>query len=141
MELEADRYEYTLAGSATFEETFRRIRLLQRAASRGCDVLRTLHLQGKALPVNFPAFVLEQETRLDSFVRHRIEVAAKQRSGPFDSHPSDGERLLVARQAAHPGLVRLRGPATDLPSNFPALAAYFTSLHYAEWLRLPDDEV
>ncbi len=141
MELEADRFEHTLAGSATFEETFRRMRLLERAAARSYEVLRTLHAQGKTLPANFPAFVLEQETRLDSYVRHRIETAAaKKRSGLFDSHPSDAERLRFAREAAHPGLVRLPGPATDLLSNFPALAAYFTSLHYSELLRLADGE-
>jgi Zn-dependent protease with chaperone function len=141
MELEADRFEYTLAGSTAFEETFRQMRFLQRAANRTYEVLRTMHGQGKALPVNFPAFVLEQETRLDSYVRSRIEAkAAKTRSGFFDSHPSDAERLRFAREAAHPGLVRLPGPATQLLSNFPALAAYFTSLHYAELLRLPDDQ-
>ncbi len=139
MELEADRFEYTLAGSATFEETFRRMRLLERATARTYEVLCSWHIQGKTLPVNFPAFVLEQEARLDSYVRHRIEAAAAtKRSGFFDSHPSDAERLRFAREAAHPGLVRLPGPATDLLSNFPALAAYFTSVHYAESLRPAD---
>ena len=141
MELEADRFEYTLAGSAAFEETFRQMRFLQRAANRTYEVVRTMYGQSKMLPVNFPAFVLEQETRLDSYVRSRIEAtAAKTRSGLFDSHPSDAERLRFAREAALPGLVRLPGPATQLLSNFPALAAYFTSLHYAELLRPPDDQ-
>ncbi len=140
MELEADRYEYTLAGSAPFEQTFRQMRFLERAASRTYEVLRTMYAQGKTLPVNFPAFVLEQQTRLDSYVRSRIEAAAaKKRSGLFDSHPSDAERLRFAREAAHPGLVRLPGPATQLLSNFPALAAYFTSRHYAELLRRAGD--
>jgi Zn-dependent protease with chaperone function len=141
MELEADRFEYTLAGSAAFEGTFRQMRFLNRAASRSYEVLRTMYAQGKTLPVNFPAFVLEQQTRLDSYVRSRIETAAAgKRSGLFDSHPSDAERLRFAREAAYPGLVRLAGPATQLLSNFPALAAYYTSLHYAELLRLPHDE-
>jgi hypothetical protein len=96
---------------------------------------------GKTLPVNFPAFVLEQETRLDCYVRSRIEAAAaKGRCGLFDSHPSDAERLRFAREAALPGLVRLPGPVTQLLSNFPALAASFASLHYAQLLRLPDGE-
>jgi len=138
MELEADRYEYTLAGSAVFEETFRQLRFLQRAENRTYEVLRTMYGSGKTLPVNFPAFVLEQEARLDSYVRIRIEAAAaKTRSGLFDSHPSDAERLRFAREAALPGLVRLPGPATQLLSNFPALAAYYTSVHYAELLRRP----
>jgi len=141
MEFEADRFEYTLAGSATFAETFRQMRFLERATSRTYEVLRTWHAQGKALPVNFPAFVLEQETRLDSYVRSRIEAAAaNKRSGLFDSHPSDAERLRFARETAHPGLVRLPGPGTQLLSNFPALTAYFTFLHYAKLLRLPDDQ-
>jgi Zn-dependent protease with chaperone function len=140
MELEADRCEYTLAGSAAFEETFRQMRLLDRAANRTYEVLRTWYVQGKTLPVNFPAFVLEQETRLDSYVRTRIEAAAeKKRSGLFDTHPSDAERLRFARETARPGLVTLPGPATQLLSNFPALAAYFTSLHYAQLLHQPDD--
>ncbi len=108
----------------------------QRSFSAQSLIARTLYAQGKTLPVNFPAFVLEQATRLDSYVRSRIEVAAaKKRSGLFDSHPSDAERLRFAREAAHPGLVRVPGPATDLLSNFPTLAAHFTSLHYAELLR------
>ncbi len=82
-----------------------------------------------------------QGSRLDSYIRIRIEAAAaRKRSGLFDSHPSDSERLWFAREAALPGLVRLPGPATQLLSNFPALAAYFSSRHCAELLRVPDEE-
>src|SRR5947208_17071057 len=96
--------------------------------------------QGNMIPGIFPAFVLEQETRLDSYVRSRIEAtAAKTRSGLFDGHPSDAERLRFAREAALPGLVWLPCPSTQLLRNFPALAAYFTSLHYCGLLRPPDD--
>jgi hypothetical protein len=82
--------------------------------------------------------VLDQMTRLDSYVRSRIEAAlVKEHSKAFASHPSDGERLRLAREARAPGLVDLPGSATDLLGNFAALAVQVTTLHYAEDLRLP----
>lgn len=138
MEFDADRCQFTVAGSPAFESAFRRMRFLERATSRAYEVLRSLFHQGKILPPNFPAFVLEQETRLDSYVRSRIEAAmATQRRKLFDSHPPDGERVPLARQAAAPGLVQLPGQASELLGNFAALATQITALHYAEDLHLP----
>lgn len=127
-----------LAGSAAFESTFRRMRYLERARNRAYELLRARPAEGKLLPANLPAFVLEQEKQLGTYVRSRIDAAlAKRRTAPFDSHPADGGRLRLAHEALAPGLVRLPGASTDLLGDFDALATQATTLHYAEDLRLP----
>ena len=138
MEFDADRYEYTVAGSSAFEATLRQIRFLGRARNRAYELLNAWYQDGKTLPANFPAFVLEQEARLDAYVRSRLAAAmAKERTRFFDSHPSDCERLRLGREAAAPGLVQLPGLAKDLLGNFSALAAQVTIRHYSEDLRWP----
>jgi Zn-dependent protease with chaperone function len=138
MEYDADQYEIHLAGSDTFASTAQRLVLLDRARQRAYEVLRTLWQRDHRLPDHFPAFLLHQETRLDSYVRARTENAMRSgRTGLLDTHPSFADRLARARTANAPGVFHDTGPATTLFADFDAVARQVTFLHYTEDLRLP----
>ena len=61
------------------------------------------------------------------------------RTGIFDTHPSDGDRIRRARPAGEPGVFRLDLPASVLFSHFEVVSKQVTHLHYAEDLGLDFD--
>jgi hypothetical protein len=61
------------------------------------------------------------------------------RTGIFDTHPSDGDRIRKARRAGEPGVFHLDYPATVLFSNFEIVAKQVTQVHYADDLGLRVD--
>jgi hypothetical protein len=92
------------------------------------------------LPENFPAYLTHQETRLPAEVRTKIEdTAGLARTGWFDTHPSDGDRIRKMRLADEPGVFHLEVPATVLFANFEVVAKQVTMLHYHDDLRLGCD--
>jgi hypothetical protein len=58
-------------------------------------------------------------------------------SGVFDTHPSQGDRIRVARRAGEPGVFGCELPATALFNNFEVPAKQVTLLHYADDLGIP----
>jgi hypothetical protein len=58
-------------------------------------------------------------------------------TGVFDTHPSNGDRIRRARQAANPGAFDLDAPASVLFSNFEVPSKQVTLLHYEDDLGLP----
>ena len=58
-------------------------------------------------------------------------------TGPFDTHPSNGDRIRAARRAADPGIFRCDLPATMLFNNFDVPARQVTILHYDDDLGIP----
>jgi hypothetical protein len=54
------------------------------------------------------------------------------RTGLFDTHPSDGDRIRRARQAGDPGVFHLELPASVLFSRFDIVCKQVTHLHYKE---------
>jgi hypothetical protein len=58
-------------------------------------------------------------------------------TGLFDTHPSNGDRIRLARQMGEPGVFHVEAPAACLFSNFEVVAKQVTLLHYADDLGLP----
>lgn len=137
MEYDADGYEIKLAGSATFETSVKRLRVLAEALGRSYKDMRTTWNKSRRLPDDFPAFLLQQETALPPALRTRIEdTVGLATTGLFDTHPSDGDRIRRARQAGEPGMFHLDQPATVLFANFDAVAKQVTLLHYTDDIGL-----
>jgi len=138
MEYDADSYEIKLAGSAVFETTVRRLAILGEALGKAYKEMRTTWNMSRRLPDNFPAYLMRQEGTIPIAIRDRIQdTLGLAHTGLFDTHPSDGDRIRRARQAAEPGVFHPDLPASVLFSNFEGASRQITLLHYAEDLGIP----
>jgi hypothetical protein len=102
--------------------------------------VRTSWNLNRRLPDNLPAFLVRAEAQIPPAVREKIQDAmGLARTGIFDTHPSDGDRIRCARRAGEPGVFHLDVPASVLFSNFEVVSRQVTQLHYAEDLGLDFD--
>jgi Zn-dependent protease with chaperone function len=140
MEYDADSYEIKLAGSDTFEATARKIAVLNRVLEITYNQMATAWNTRHQLPANFPAHLVLQLAKTTPAQRTKIEdTMGLSKTGLFDTHPSDGDRIRRARQANEPGVFRLDLPATVLFSNFDVVAEQVTELHYTDDMDLDLD--
>lgn len=140
MEYDADSYEIKLAGSEAFESTARKFALYGESLGHAYKEMKRSWNSSHHLPDNLPAFFVQKEGELSFATREKVdgELGLK-RTGLFDTHPSDADRIREARKAADPGLFQLERPATELFANFAVPARIVTLLHYQEDLGLPVD--
>ena len=138
MEYDADSYEIKLAGSEVFETTTRKMHTLGHSLELAYKNMRVSWNQNRALPENFPAYLLRTDSAVAPTQRQRIEdTMGLGATGVFDTHPSRGDRIRRARRAAQPGVFHLDGPARSLFSNFAVPARQVTLLHYEDDLGIP----
>ena len=78
----------------------------------------------------------DTELRDDALTRLE-DTMGLEKSGLFDTHPSNGDRIRAARLAGEPGVFRCDLPATMLFANFEVPAKQVTVLHYADDLEIP----
>jgi len=137
MEYDADRYEARVAGSGQFEETARQLLMLgvgQQVAMNDLDTF----WQEKKLPDNFPQLVTVNAEMLDDETREKIwsdRVSAK--TGWFDTHPSDADRIKNANKDTEPGIVHVDLPAEALFDNYEAESRTVTREAYGYMLGVP----
>lgn len=137
MEYDADSYEIKLAGSEMFESTTRRMHLFGKALELAYKSMRVSWNLNRNLPENFPAFLLQTEAALPPSQRQQLEdTMGLAPTGWFDTHPSKGDRIRRARQAAEAGVFHLDGPASVLFSKFEIPAKQVTLLHYTDDLGI-----
>ena len=138
MEYDADSYEIKLAGSATFESVLVRFHILGEALNRSYKSIRTSWNLNRRLPDDLPAYLVKQDQELPVETREQIEnVLGLAKTGIFDTHPCDADRIRCARQMNEPGIFNSDLPAAALFSNFQILATQVTQLHYTDDLGLP----
>jgi Zn-dependent protease with chaperone function len=130
MEFDADSYEIKITGSETFGQTSSRMREMNVGAQFGYADLRSSLRTGK-LPSHLPAFVVQRTSCVPRDVLDQVRDTADERTGMFDTHPCDADRIRAALKAAAPGVMAGGdGPATALFRNFEALSAAATRHHY-----------
>lgn len=132
MEFDADRYQARMVGTETFTETFARVReLCLGEQGAGYDVMQSW--QARRLPDNFPKLVIANVAQLspDALVQARL-VQATARTGLFDTHPADKDRIARAQRETGVPVFRLDGPATDLFRDFDSLARAVSIARYRE---------
>jgi Zn-dependent protease with chaperone function len=140
MEYDADSYEIKVAGSAAFEATVRRLRVLEAGLKNAYKEMRMTWNLSRRLPDNFPAYLVHHEAQLLAPLRQKIDDSlGLVKTGLFDTHPSDGDRIRCARQADDPGIFHLDLPASVLFVNFEVVSKQITHLHYADDLQIPVD--
>jgi Zn-dependent protease with chaperone function len=137
MEYDADSYAIKVAGSSAMEAATRRMAELGEALGRSYKDMRTTWNLSRRLPEDFPAYLVVQHAKLPPALCQRMQdTLGLARTGLFDTHPSDGDRIRRARQAGDPGVFHLDLPASVLFSHFEIVSKQVTHLHYAEDLGL-----
>lgn len=131
MEFDADRYEARLAGTAAFEATTRSLQTLGAAYQMSFADLQNLWQEGRV--VDLPELVVSHHLRLPAEVSAAVdEQLAAARTGPYDSHPSDSERIAHVRREPAEGIFRSALPATSLFRDFAALSRRASLGYYRE---------
>ena len=141
MEFDADSYEVKITGSETFGQTSRRMREMNVGVHYGYGDLRATLRHGK-LPSHLPAFVVQRTSCVPSDVLDEVTNTADERTGMFDTHPCDADRIRAAQAAAAPGVMAGGdGPATALFGNFDALSSAATRHHYEHNLGIGLEDI
>jgi hypothetical protein len=130
MEFDADSYEVKIVGSDAFARTFVRLRELSAGAQIAYHQLPQL-LQKQSIPGDMPYLVAECSRRLPEGVREQVQTVSDERTGTFDTHPSDSDRIAAAHALATSGaLVGGDQPATSLFLDFETLSSAVTRHHF-----------
>jgi predicted Zn finger-like uncharacterized protein len=130
MEFDADCYEARMVGARIFTSRCWRLRELNRAESGAYSDIMSSWRQNR-LPDNLPKLVLANGPQIpaDVMAEYRKEMG-QAKTGLFDTHPSDRDRIAHARAEATDGIFDLDGPATDVFRNFDSLARLVTFEFY-----------
>jgi len=135
MEYDADSYEAKLAGSDAFESTASRLRILNVATQTAYEDVRQ-SWTAKRLPENLPLLIGHKASSLPEEIHQKLSsLAASGKTGWFDTHPCDADRIREARRLNQPGVFRLSEPATGLFSNFQELSKTATKHQYEKHLE------
>jgi Zn-dependent protease with chaperone function len=136
MECDADSYETKIAGSDAFEETASRLRELNVATQVAYEDVRQSWASNR-LPENLPLLIDHKANTLSEDIRQKLSNSAQSgKTGWFDTHPSDADRVRAARKLNEAGVFRLTNPATELFSNFSDLSKAVTWHQYEKHLEL-----
>ena len=132
MEFDADRLESQVAGSETFAETTRDFQLLNAAWQQ------TIAQQTEAYATNR---LVNDLPRLSAMAAKRLATKAVQanravlptaKTGWFDTHPSDHDRIQASKALGAVGMLHGDGDATKLFRDFRATARALTKHYYEE---------
>jgi hypothetical protein len=120
MEFDADRYEAQFGGSEAFARTTRKLQMLT-GAWQLANAQMMEHLEERRLVEDLPGLVqLNARTIPPETVAAMEQGIDASRTGWFDSHPCDRDRLAAAEKLASPGVFRLDRPARELLADFAA---------------------
>lgn len=134
MEFDADRYEARVAGSETFEATCRRLLLLNVGWQGAQSDLSDFYHEGRLVD-NLPRLILVNIEQFPAELRQKLDaIISESKTGLFDDHPADSERIASARAEQAPGVFHSDLPATVLFQDFDACAKNVSWDMYCEVL-------
>ena len=118
MEFDADGFETKLVGSKSFAESSRKILMLSIANEKTIGDVRYM-IQEDRLPDNYPLLIAaNMEIHGDDWSSLVTKIINESKTGIYDTHPCDKERIAAAEQAAEPGVFHCKLPASLLFRNF-----------------------
>jgi Zn-dependent protease with chaperone function len=121
MEFDADRCEARVSGSDSFEKTMKNIATLSVANQAALSDLAAAWRE-RRLADDLPMLVCQRERAMPDEVRGAIDAARlKRKTGLFDSHPCDRDRIAAAKRQNTPGIFSFDAPAAALFSDFKEL--------------------
>ncbi len=140
MEFDADRYQARVSGSQTVESTLLSLHRLGVGAMASLDVLAHAW-EEKRLPDDLPQLRVQLAERLSSEDVAKIEEElADSKTGFFDTHPAEADRIAHARLEPGAGLIHVEGPATSLFREFEQLSRSATLRYYEDVVGDEADE-
>ena len=138
MEYDADSYEIKIAGTEAFKRTSMRLRELNLVARFAYNDLRQ-SLEAGTLPQSLPTFMVERGRSIPADVLARVRGGDDEKTGVFDTHPCDADRIRAAEAAGATGVLTgadADGGATLLFRDFERLSAAATQHHFEHDLGL-----
>lgn len=141
MEFDADRYEARFAGSDAFGRTCRHLHRLNAGFGETIGLLQHAY-RDRRLSSDVPGLArMHAETLPQEQLEAVEEAIAKGKTGLFDSHPCDRERIASAEALATAGIFRSDLPASVLFRDFPALCERVTKHYYVAHQELKVENV
>ncbi len=136
MEYDADACEAGFAGSAAFAETCRRMREIGQGHLDAAKIVRNGWQDGR-LARNLPQMACERAAVLSAEVcRAAHEQAEARKTGIWDTHPCDADRIRAAAALQLDGIFSLDTPAAGLFHDFAGLCELSTLLFYRDQVGL-----
>ncbi len=135
MEFDADRYEARMVGGRVFAETSWRLRVMSLAQNGAMSDLAT-SWQARRLPDNFPKLVLANVPQIpkELMAAYRQSIDSS-KTGWLETHPCDRDRIARAGdEEPGGGIFHVEGQATDVFSNFDAMAKVVSFEFYRSML-------
>jgi Zn-dependent protease with chaperone function len=120
MEYDADQYEVGFAGSDAFTIAMRKLSVLNLAMGRAQnEILKNVNQ--RRLANDLIGLMTYYQRTLPPEVLHAIETGLESaKTGWFDTHPSNRDRIAAAEALACPTIFRSERAASDLLSDFTA---------------------
>jgi Zn-dependent protease with chaperone function len=130
MEYDADKYETRLAGTETFTSTTHKLLALNTAWEQiFVALLKTWRYEKP--PGDLPATIVQAAESIPAKeLRRARKKALKLRTGLFDTHPADKDRIASAEKEDAPGIFHCDEPATSLFTDFTKLSRGVTEHYY-----------
>lgn len=130
MEFDADRYEARLAGSEVFASTCRRLHVINIATQGAYSDLGEFYREGR-LGDNLPRLIEANLKQVPKEISQYVDkIIDESKTGFFDTHPADKERIASAQREQAPGIFHIARPATELFSDFAVLSKTATWDYY-----------
>jgi Zn-dependent protease with chaperone function len=117
MEFDADRYEARMVGSNAFSKSTMRIQQLGFANYMAMEDLRRFHEESR-LADNLPKLIVSNIPHITPEIRKALrEEQRSQKTGLFDTHPADNERIKNARMERTKGIWTMPEEFQDCPAS------------------------
>lgn len=130
MEFDADKYEVQFAGSDNFKTTSDKLQILGTAYQLMIPSIVNAAIKGKTVK-NLPKMITNKAAGLEpKLVREILDHSHSAKTGLFDSHPSNAQRIERAKRADTEGVFNCNSPATVIFSNFDMTSVSITDDFY-----------
>jgi Zn-dependent protease with chaperone function len=130
MEYDADRYQARLVGSGLVESILKRLNVVMIAERGAFADLSESWKEGRLVD-NLPRLIEANVVQIPRTALDSVDsMIAQRKTGMFDTHPADRDRIAAAKAENAPGIFDLPGPAADLFSEFDGLSQSITVDYY-----------
>ena len=142
MEFNADLCQVRTIGTRTFASTMWRMRQLTVAHQMSLRDIASFYAEGR-LPDNMIALSEANTSFVTPKVKKKLRrMMVEEKTGLFDSHPSDRDRIQAANTDGSPGFFRPGSLSNNLPasilfSHFEEISRFETTRFYERALNQP----